>query len=399
MGETRVSTTNKSKKIVRTLLIITGILGVILIGVAIYFYAIGDASRQTNSSNITCGCYYIDPEVISECGDTKRAFKFNTYTTTSDQTCQAQCSTNELSTNLLNSTTEQDLYQICRVSTIADIRCNEMTITDKDGKIVTGKVSNDDELNIEAKFDDTYTSPLFIVNNQNTDPDVISTDKKTISKTISDLSNKTTLEIVATATDSNGENINSVICRRLVEVEQAGEENVNSITADTATTNNVVKISNIDISVGNLTEETGLSLLFSFSGNVSSLTMTKGFTVDTTKGEITAIQTDLYDSDNFSQESSFASLDTVEGEIDMTVDVRKSATSFGTATTTVTLQSEEDETPTDDPDVEEETSNFTVEKDRNPRVCRKGISRQHSTIHINYNKLRNNIPRNFLNQG
>ena len=366
MDEQRVPTTNKSKKIVRILLIVTGILGIALIAVAIYFYTIDDSSRQTNSTETTCGCYYIDPAVISECGDPKRAFQFNTTTTSTDDTCQAQCSTNELTPNLLNSTTEQDLYQICRVSNLTDVRCNEMTIKDKDGKIVTGAVANTDELNVEAKFDDEYTDPIFIINNQNTDPDIISTDKKTISKAITDLSNKTTLEIVATATDSNGENINSVICRRLVEVAQAGEENVNSITADTTTSNNIVKVSNIDISIGNLTSETGFSLIFTFSNNVPSLTMTKGFTVDTTKGEIVAIQTDLYDSDNFSQASSFSSLDTVEGSTEISVEVRKSSTSLGSASTSVTLQSADDGTTTDDTTTDEEKSNFTVEKTGTP---------------------------------
>jgi uncharacterized repeat protein (TIGR01451 family) len=375
MDVKRVSTTNKSKKVVRILLIITGILGIALIGVAIYFYAIGDASRQTNNAEVTCGCYYIDPAVISECGDTKRAFKFNLQTTTTDQTCQAQCSTNELSTNLLNSTTEQDLYQICRVSTLTDVRCNAMVIKDKDGKIVTGKVSNEDELNIEATFDDEYTNPLFIVNNQNTDPDVISTDKKTISKKISDLSNKTTLEIVATATDSTGENINSIVCRRLVEIEQSGEENVNAVSADTTTVNDVVKVSSVDISIGNLSSDTGLSLIFTFSDNIPSLTMTKGFTVDTTKGEISIVQSDLYDSDNFTQSSSFSSLDSEEGEITMTTEVRKSSTSFGTASTIIDLESET--TDSQDSNSEEERSNFTVDKTGTPE-CVERVSPDNS---------------------
>ncbi len=357
---------NKSKKIVRILLVITGILGLALIAIAIYFYAIGDSSKQTNSSEATCGCYYIDPAVISECGDPKRAFKFNILTTTTDKTCSAQCSTNEISPNLLNSTTEQDLYQICRLNSIQDARCNEMTIKDQDGKIVTGKITNNNKITVEAKFDNVYTEQKFIINNQNTDPDVVSTDKKTISKTISDLSNKTTLEIVATATDKNGDTINSTICRRLIEVQQSGVESVNSLVLETTKdSNNIVKISNIDISVGNLTTEDDLSLIFTFTNSIPSLTMTKGFTVNTTKGEITAIQSDLYNKSNFAQSSSFENLDEVIGEIEATVDVRKSSQSLGKATTSVTLNEEttdEDEKPIQQ---EEEASNFSVEKTGN----------------------------------
>jgi len=155
---TQVTTKTKSKKVVTILLIITGILGLALLGVAIYFYTIGDTSKDNTTTEKTCACYFIDPAVVSECGDPRRAFILNTKTVPSDQTCSASCSTSELSSNLLNSTTEQDLYQVCQVQTVEDTRCTIMKITDGDGKIVTGKVSSSDEINIEASFDSEYTN-------------------------------------------------------------------------------------------------------------------------------------------------------------------------------------------------------------------------------------------------
>ena len=71
----------KSKKLQTVLLVITGILGLALIGTAIYFYTIKDTSSNTdNDQTITCGCYYIDPAVSTECGDPRRAFKFELST-------------------------------------------------------------------------------------------------------------------------------------------------------------------------------------------------------------------------------------------------------------------------------------------------------------------------------
>jgi hypothetical protein len=187
----------KSKKLQTVLLVITGVLGLALIGVAIYFYTIKDTSSNIDNRNtVTCGCYYIDPKVSTECGDPRRAFKFELSTGTSADTCKTTCSTNNLSVNDLNSSTEQDLYQICQLKSIADTSCQSMTIRDKNAKIVTGEVSSDDELTIEATFDKEYSNYKFIINNESIDPDVITPNKLTIQKTISDLSSSTAINIV-----------------------------------------------------------------------------------------------------------------------------------------------------------------------------------------------------------
>ena len=177
----------KSKKLQTVLLVITGILGLALIGTAIYFYTIKDTSSNTdNDQTITCGCYYIDPAVSTECGDPRRAFKFELSTGASTSACKTTCSTNNLSTNDLNSSTEQDLYQICQLQSIADTSCQSMTIKDKNGKIVTGEVSSSDELTIEATFDKEYSDYKFVINNESIDPDEETPNKLTIQKTQSD---------------------------------------------------------------------------------------------------------------------------------------------------------------------------------------------------------------------
>lgn len=114
----RVTTTRKPKRVTTILLVFAGLLGLALIGIAIYFYAIGDTSQEDRAEETTCACYYIDPSVISECGDPRRGFMFETATTSTDQVCRASCSTDKLSTNLLKSSTKQDLYQIDRKSVV-----------------------------------------------------------------------------------------------------------------------------------------------------------------------------------------------------------------------------------------------------------------------------------------
>ena len=135
--EIKVTTKKKTNKTVKILLIVTGILGLALIAVAVYFYSIADTSKEDEIKQTTCGCYYIDPSVVSECGDPKRGFLFETITVPSTQNCKAACSTSKLSVNVLNSTTQQDLYQICQLPSIQDTRCVSMVVKDASGKILT----------------------------------------------------------------------------------------------------------------------------------------------------------------------------------------------------------------------------------------------------------------------
>lgn len=333
----RVTTQKKSKKTVTILLVITGILGLALIGVAIYFFTIKDTSTNIDTTtNVTCGCYYIDPAVIKECGDPRRAFQFETAIGSAD-TCKTACATSKLSTNSLNSSTQQDLYQICQLQTISDSRCQSMTITDKDGKIVTGKVSSSNQLNIEAVFDKEYTNYKFVINNESTEPDVISPNKLTIKKAITDLTGATAINIVATATTSDNQQINSPICRRLVEITQSGETNVNNLQLTTRMDVNTMKISNAKISVGNLTSPNNTQIAFTFGTAFPELIMTKGFTVDPTGGAIEVVEQDLYNANNFSNAKSFSQLNSHVGELTVKAEVYVASASIGSATSTITF--------------------------------------------------------------
>ncbi len=366
----RVTTQKKSKKVVTILLIVTGVLGLALVAVAIYFYTIKDSSLDTgDNTNTTCGCYYIDPTVTSECGDPRRAFQFETATVPSTQTCKVACSTSKLSTNLLNSSTQQDLYQICQLQSITDTRCNSMTITDKDGKVVTGKISSDNQLNIEAVFDKEYTNYQFVINNESGAPDVISPDKLTIKKAITSLSGITAINIVATATTSTNDQINSPICRRLIEVQQSGESSVNSMQITTREASGKTKLSDLKISVGKLASSSGVKIKFTFENKYPELTMTKGMTVDKETGVIEMIEQDLYTASNFSSNISFAQLNDYTGSLEVKAEVYVENASIGTTTSTVTFI-----TPSDNPsggtDVE---SNFLVTNTSN-KTCVERIS-------------------------
>ncbi len=353
----------KSKKLQTVLLVITGILGLALVGTAIYFYTIKDTSSNTDDSRtITCGCYYIDPKVSTECGDPRRTFKFELSTGTSTDTCKTTCSTSNISTNDLNSSTEQDLYQICQLQSIADTSCQSMTIKDKNGKIVTGEVTSADELTIEATFDKEYTDYKFIINNESVDPDVITPNKLTIQKAISDLSSSTAINIVATGTTEDGEQINTPICRRLIEVTQSSEANVTNLQLTSRLASGVTKISSARIATGELSSTSDISVKFTFSDTVSVLTMTKGFTVDSTAGTIEIIEQDLYNTANFSEGRSFSDLDTYKSSMTIQSEVFVSATSIGKASTSVDFSTTEEK---EDNDTETTLSSFSVTNSAN----------------------------------
>ncbi len=358
----RVTTTRKPKRTTIILLIFVGLLGLGLLATAIYFYAIGDTGKEDATSQVTCACYYIDPAVISECGDPRRGFLFKTATVSSDQVCRASCSTSDLSVNLLNSSTKQDLFQICQLQTVQDKRCAEMTIKDGNGKIVTGKVSSSDKLTVEAKFEKEYTNHKFVINNQDADPDVISPDKLTIKKEITELTGST-ISIVATGIDSNGEQINSPLCRRLIEIEQGGTSTLSEIQVLTRKDTDVYKVSRIRIGIGNVSDDEELTIRFSFSENLTDLLMSDGFTVDSSKGEITILEQDLYNPDNFGTEKSFSQLDGLEGSIDITAEVRGSTGVIGSVEGSFNLPKIDSESEEENQTTEE--SDFKVSKTSN----------------------------------
>ena len=354
----RVTTQKKSKKVQTVLLVITGILGLALIGVAIYFYTIKDTNTNTdNSSNVTCGCYYIDPAVSTECGDPRRAFQFEVATNTSTETCKAACATSKISINNLNSSTQQDLYQICQLQTISDSKCNAMTITDKNGKIVTGKVTSSDQITIEAAFDKEYSNYKFVINNESMDPDVITPDKLTIKKTITDLSDTTAINIVATGTTADNQQINSPICRRLIEVSQAGVSSVTNLQLTTRMDDTTMKISNAKVSAGNLGSTQDMKISFTFENAFPELVMTKGFTVDTTAGVIEILEQDLYNTTNFSNSKSFTQLNSHTGSLAIKAEVYVSNTSIGSSSSSITFPAAPTETGNEEVIV---ASSFTV---------------------------------------
>jgi len=360
----RVTTQKKSKKLQTVLLVITGILGLALIGVAIYFYTIKDTNTNTDTTNnVTCGCYYIDPAVTTECGDPRRAFQFEIATNTSTETCKAACATSKLSTNNLNSSTQQDLYQICQLQSISDSRCSAMTITDKDGKIVTGSITSTDQLTIEAVFDKEYSGYKFVINNETVEPDVITPNKLSIKKTITDLSTATAINIVATGTTTDNQQINSAICRRLIEIKQAGESSVSNIQLTTRLDGTTMKISNAKISAGNLTTSENMKISFTFENAYPELVMTKGFTVDQTAGIIEILEQDLYNATNFSNSKSFSQLDSHTGALAVKSEVYIANVSIGSATSNVTFPDAQDDTDTGTDDIV--ASSFTVSNTSN----------------------------------
>jgi hypothetical protein len=396
----RVSTTSKPKRTTIILLTLVGLLGLGLIGAAIYFYAIGDSTKEDESTETTCACYYIDPAVVSECGDPRRGFLFETATVSKDTMCKAPCATSKLSVNLLNSSTQQDLYQICQLQVLQDKRCYEMTIKDGNGKIVTGKVSSTDQLSVEAKFEEEYTGHKFLINNQETEPDVISPDKLTIKKDITEL-DISTLSIVAVATDSTGEQINSAICRRLIEVEQSGTSNISSVQFEKRIVDNVYKISKVQIGIGNITNESKLTIRFSFDGKLADLLMNDGYTIDAEKGEVTILEQELYNTDNFGSAISFSQLDGQTGRIEVSVEVRDENGVIGSVEGSFDfpeIQAGAEEELT-------EESNFTVSKTSNlecvERVAPKNVaqftltSTSGSSIAQNITSIKDKLPLGF----
>ncbi len=400
----RVPTTKEKKKSTTLLIILAVMLGIALIATAVYFYTIGESPESETLTETTCACYYIDPAIISECGDPRRGFLFELTTVPSDQVCKAPCSTSNISTNLLNSNTEQELYKICNLQVVQDVRCNTMTITDKAGKIVTGKILPDDEITIEAKFDKEYTAHKFIINNQEIEPDQVSPDGLTITKVYTDLSTSA-LNIFATATDSSGNQINSPICRRLVEITQEAESDVSDLQVQPRQDGDNYKISKVRIGIGNISEEMQLKIRFSFNNDLADLLMKEGFTVDTAKGEITILEQALYNKDNFETELNFSQLDKLKGTIEVTAEVRTETELIGTVKGTVNLPEITPEKKEEAPQTESQESKFNVTKTSNvecvERVTPNNIAQftitttNQGTITQNVSSVKDKLPLGF----
>ncbi len=323
-----------TKKTLKALIVVGVILVLSLIAAIVYFYLIkGPGEQEEELDNITCGCYMIDPNVVNECGDPKRAFLFNLNTVSSEKTCSAICDINDFADNLLNSTTEKDAYKSCTVKSISDTRCESMILKDQNEKVITGRIQPTDEINVEATFDkSTYVDYTFKINSETTTPDKVDGNK--ITKKITQFEGINSVEIIATAKNEQGDQINSIVCRRIVDIQTSSGSMVTGIVATTEQqADGKTKISQITISAGQLTSE-NVKIRYSFSSGFSSLTAIDGITVESAKGTLTMSKLDLYDTNNFSSDS-FNILNNHIGDLDITAEVFLNEASIGSASTTV----------------------------------------------------------------
>jgi len=341
----------KTKKTLRALIIVGGILLLALVGAIVYFYLLeGDDDGRDNLEEITCGCYMIDPNIVSECGDPKRAFIFNLNTVSADKNCQATCDINDLSDNLLNSTTPKESYKSCTVRSISDTRCENMIIRDQNDKIVTGQISPTDTITVEATFDkSTYTDYTFEINSEDIVPD--SVDGNKITKEISEYGSKSSVEVFATANDAQGEQINSIVCRRIVNIETGISASVTDMTVVTEQQDDgKTKISEIAISVGQLSSS-NVKIKYSFDNDFPSLTAQDGIVIESSKGSISMSKLDLYDEANFAEDS-FNILNNHLGTLEITAEVFVDDISIGSISRTVTFR--DSSTPTEEPEEPED---------------------------------------------
>lgn len=352
-----------TKKTLKALIVVGAILVLSLIAAIVYFYLIkGPGEEEEELDNITCGCYMIDPNVVNECGDPKRAFLFNLNTVSSDKTCSAICDINDVADNLLNSTTPKDEYKSCTVKSISDTRCENMILKDQNEKIITGRIQPTDEINVEATFDkSTYVDYTFKINSETTTPDKVDGNK--ITKKIKEFEGVNSVEIIATAKNEQGEQINSIVCRRIVDIQTASASTVTGIVATTEQqTDGKTKISQIIISVGQLTSE-NVKIRYSFSSGFSTLTAIDGITIESAKGTLSMSKLDLYDTNNFSSDS-FNILNNHLGDLDITAEVFLNEASIGSASTTVKFIDSSTTPPVDDdPTIQDdEKSSFSATK-------------------------------------
>lgn len=363
----RVTTTKKSNKLVTTLLIIAGILGFILILAAIYFYKIKPATEKKTVGDKMCTCYYIDPISTSECGDPRKGFGFSQSVVKENIACPP-CSTSNIDTTKLNTTTKLEDFIACQLQNVQDTRCKLMTIRDEQGKIVTGQISPEDEITVEATFDKKYVNPQFSVNNQLEDPDTISEDGLTIKKSFTNFTDSS-LELVATADDDTGDSVNSPLCKRVLSVTQQAGTVVTALQFTTRSDGKTNKVAKTTLKASNLKESDTLSIDFSFdSTDFAKLSMNKGLTLDETKGEIVMIEQDLYKAENFSNAKSFSQLDGFVGTVHVVAELKDGTTPLGKAATDLLFKeitspsptTPKEQEPEKPPEEETEESNFSV---------------------------------------
>lgn len=359
----RVTTTKKSNKVVKTLLIIAGILGVLLIIIALYFYKIKPTTQKETIGEKKCVCYFIDPAVTAECGDPRKGFGFTQSTVKSNEACPA-CSTSSIDIEKLYTTTKQELFVSCQLQNVLDYRCRLMTVTNSDGKIVTGQISPDEEITVEAVFDGKYTNPQFNLNNSPEEPDTISEDGLTIKKSFTNLTGSS-IDIVATANDGTGELINSPLCKRVLNIAQQAKAKVTGLQFTKRVEGETNKVSKAVLRVSNLKESDSLSINYSFDDETfAQLSMNKGLTFDDKKGELVMIEKDLYNAENFTNGVTFSQLDNYIGTLNVIAELKDGETSLGKAETELTFKEitgDEEDIPEPEPPAEEiEESNFSI---------------------------------------
>ncbi len=347
-GVKRITTTKKSNKLVKTLLIVAGVLGLILILVAIYFYAIKPATEREIVADKTCTCYLIDPAVTTdECQDPRKGFNFTQTTVKGNEACP-KCTTSKVDTTQLNTATDPKLFVSCPLQNAQDLRCKLMTITDKDGKIITGQIAPGEEITVEATFDKKYINPHFTINSTTEEPDTISEDGLTIKKSFTNFTG-TSADIVATADEGSGALINSPLCKRIVSISQQASARVNGLQLTKRIEEKLNKVSKATLKVSNLKESENLNIEFSFGNQkFATLSLVKGLAYDGGKNEITIIEQDLYNSENFSNNLSFAQLDDFVGTVEVTAKLQDGESVLGEATASLTFDEITDETPVDD---------------------------------------------------
>ena len=361
----------QSKNIIKALFVFLAILILILIGATVYFYLTGEGDFFPSQEDdaVTCACYYIDPEVTTTCGDTKRGFKFNTAQGEPGE-CSASCPTTELNLETVYSNTDPEDYLTCNIAVVSNTQCSNMEIKTEDGLIVTGRIPPDVPIVVTATFDSTeYTDYTFLINNVSAEPDLVN--GATITKTVSDYEEASTVLITVQAVNNKGDTVGSdMLCQRLIEIDTTAQAGVSNLMMDTYTASDgFTKIKSTIITAGGLNEDLESSIEFSFEEQ--TLTMVNGFEIDSSSGKINIDEVDLYDSNNFSESKSFDLLNNYVGDVEVTVEVTQDNNSLGTTTTTITLEEpiedpgkipgDEEEEQDDEEEIATESS-FSVEK-------------------------------------
>jgi len=379
----------KTKSTIKILTIVGIVLILALIGSLVYFFVLkDDKGEEPDLSNISCGCYLVDPAVTNDCVGPSRGFYFKLNTVSSDKVCSAQCDGNDIKDNLLNTSTPKEDFVSCPVRTISDTRCENIILKDQNDKIITGRIQPGDEINAEAIFEkSTYTDYVFIINSEDTTPDQVTGNK--ITKKIIPPSDKSSIEISATAKDTKGDRINSSItCRRVVEIETSATTAVTGMTALTEQqSDGKTKITNISISVGQI-NSSNIQIRFTFEPEFPTLQAVDGITVDSLKGSLEMSKLDLYEPTNF-KENSFNVLNDHLGSLKIMAEVFVNEASIGSTETTITFSdSSTTQPPIEQPITDDQKSSFTVAKTVSPACVERVAGEDSATYTITINNTK-----------